>query len=397
MIDGTILKFNIILFLRALMLLSPVLLFFYQENGLTKSDLFLFQGVFYAASILFDFPVGYFANIFSRKHIILFAFFLFFIVSALWILFKGYYIVLAGEIIFALTKTIIDNVPSAYLYDYLKIRQKNMVTHWGYSNFYISAGTAVGAVVGAYLYKMYGSAFVLKTECVLIAVGIYLISTLPNITSEHKREETIKNKIKAYMETTVKIYKKEALRYYIIYSGIFASCSALFALFFQPLMKDAAFPVVMFGVVSFLNHFIRSCAGFITGKWLSNVRIKRFIIPLFILYLCAFGAIFVIFENKNIVLDFCLIATICLIIGVQLSFLILHISRLHRFVPFEQRGTLMAVNNCTARLISAAVLMLSGFFTRYLDLKEFFTIVFPVFIIFGSYFMIKTYRVKEDA
>ena len=326
---------------------------------------------------------------------ILFSFFVFLFVSVLWLGFNGYYIILAGEILFALTKTIIDNVPSAYLYDYLQTRQKNMTKYWGYSNFYISAGTAVGAVIGACLFKSRGSAFILKVECVLIVAAIFLIMSLPNIVSGSKGEMTIKEKLSSYIKTIADIYREDAIRYYIIYSGIFASCSALFALFFQPLMKDAAFPIVMFGVVSFLNHFIRSCAGFITGKWLSKVKIKKFVVPLFVLYLCAFGAIFIILENKNIYLNFFLIFMICLIIGVQLSFLVLHVSRLHTFVPFEQRGSLMTVNNCIARLISATVLISSGFLTRHLELKEFFMLSLPVFIVFSGYFMIKTYKIDE--
>ena len=34
------------------------------------------------------------------------------VMSLLWLFFKGYYIIITGEILYALTKTILDNVPS---------------------------------------------------------------------------------------------------------------------------------------------------------------------------------------------------------------------------------------------------------------------------------------------
>ena len=61
-IDTNIWKFNLALFLRAIILLSPVLLLFYQENGLTVKDLFFFQGIFYLTSILSELPVGYISD-----------------------------------------------------------------------------------------------------------------------------------------------------------------------------------------------------------------------------------------------------------------------------------------------------------------------------------------------
>ena len=394
-LDAEICKFNITLFLRAVMLLSPVLLLFYQENGLTVRELFFFQGIFYLVSIIFDIPIGYFSNTKPRKYILMFALTIFFGISLLWLFFKGYYVILAGEILFAVTKTIIDNVPSAYLYDYLTLKNKKMQKYWGYSNFYISFGTALGSLAGAYLYSLYGSKFILIAECVLIATSLILVASLPNIKPPKKEAETLGNKIKNYIEVTKNIYKNKSIRYYIFYSGLLASYSAMFALGFQPLMKNALFPVVMFGVIAFINHFVRSCSGIITGKWLSNLNIRKLIIPLFILYLCAFGCIFAILNIKNIIINFVLLLIICLIIGVQLVFLILHVSRLHKFVPLEQRGSLMSVNNCVARLISATVLISSRFFMGKVGLSSFFVVTLCVFLIFGSYTMVKSYQIKE--
>ena len=89
-------KLNIALFLRAMLLLSPVMLLFYQENGLTVSELFFFQGIFYLFSVLLEIPVGYLSDSISKKNVLFLSLFVFFLINLLWLFFNGYYIILAG-------------------------------------------------------------------------------------------------------------------------------------------------------------------------------------------------------------------------------------------------------------------------------------------------------------
>lgn len=378
-----------------MMLLSPVILLFYNENGLSVGDLFFIQGIFYLLSILFDIPIGYFSNTQPRKKLLIIAFLIFLLITMLWLFFKGYYIILIGEILFAITKTIIDNVPSGYLYDYLLLKNRTMTKYWGYSNFYISLGTALGSLAGAYLYSIYGSKFILIIQFIIIVICLLLVSTLPNIKPPKDVNKNFIQKINDYKEVTKNIYNNPSIKYYIYYSGLLASYSALFALGFQPLMKNALFPVAMFGIIAFINHFVRSCAGAITGKFLRNLNIRNLVIPLFALYIVAFLCIFGILYIKNVLIDFGLLFIICMIIGLQLVFLILHVSRIHKFVSIEQRGSLMTVNNCVARLISAVILISSRLFMDKVNLSVFFYCMFCIFIIFGSYIVHKTYKIKE--
>lgn len=104
--DFNIYKFNLALFLRSILLLTPIYMFFYQENGLTVKDLFLFQGIFYLASIIFEIPVGYLSDNIERKNLLLMSFMIFIGFYSLWFFFQGYYVILAGEILFAISKVI---------------------------------------------------------------------------------------------------------------------------------------------------------------------------------------------------------------------------------------------------------------------------------------------------
>lgn len=63
--------YNVAAFLRSQLFLLPVLLFFYQENGLTVGDFYLIQGLIVFFAFLFEIPAGYLGDIFPRKYILI--------------------------------------------------------------------------------------------------------------------------------------------------------------------------------------------------------------------------------------------------------------------------------------------------------------------------------------
>ena len=108
-----------------------------------------------------------------------------------------------------------------------------------------------------------------------------------------------------------------------------------------------------------------------------------------------FGFVFIILQSKNVFLILFLILLICLIIGIQLLFTILHVSRLHKFVSTENRGNIMAVNNLISRFLAAFMLISSNLFITQLGLAKFFCIMFMLFVIFGLFVMYNTYKIEE--
>lgn len=112
--------YNIAAFLRSQLFLLPVLLFFYQENGLTVGDFYLIQGLIVFFAFLFEIPAGYLGDIFPRKYILITAYALFLGRLFLWIFFRGFEIILIGEFLYACSKACFDSVSSSFIYDILK-------------------------------------------------------------------------------------------------------------------------------------------------------------------------------------------------------------------------------------------------------------------------------------
>lgn len=395
--DIHIWEYNLALFLRAAILLSPVMLLFYQENGLSVQDLFFFQGIFYLTSIIMEFPAGYLSDLISRKQVMLISFVIFLGINFMWLFGHGYFVILLGEILFGVSKVLMDNAVSGYLYDYLITKNNNagMAKYYGYLNFYLAMGTACAALFGTWLYVKFGSPVVLKTEILIMFISIALICSMPTIKNSKDKSNTLREKILEFKQTTVNIYQKDEIKYFIFYSGLLTAVSILFALSFQPLMQNAMVPVALFGLAAFFNHGIRALSGAIVGNRQGNFNIHKMIIPLYALYIAAFGLIFEILFCKNTAVVISLIFAICLVIGAQLIFTILHISRLHKFVTTNERGSLIAVNNFVSRSLAALALVCSKFFLYKTGMVSFYIFAFVIFVISGGYIVSKILKNGE--
>lgn len=391
--DFNILRYNIAFFLRAMMLLYPILLLFYQQNGLSVQELFFFQGISYLVSIIAEVPVGFFSNNYSRKNLLIISFFMYLTVTLLWLFYTGYFIVLIGEILFGLSKIIMDNAMSGYLYDYLEKqnKQEKMVKYYGYLSCFLALGTAFAAILGVLIYSNYGTKAILTTEVIIIGVIIALIASMPGINKVKK--ECLLQNIRDYFRDLDLIINDEKLIYYILFSGILTSCSILFALSFQPMLQKSLLPIFMFGVVAFVNHFIRALSGCV-AKFFKNVNLNNYLRILLLLYSLSFFLIICSFCLKNSIFTVLVIIMVCFIIGFQLIFTILHVSRLHKFVQIGNRGALMSVNNLFSRIITAGVLVSSKLFFDKYNFEKYYIILFILFFITYTYLILRLNKVK---
>ena len=345
-----------------------------------------------------EIPIGYISDTINRKNVLIISFSVYLFVVLLWLSFKGYWIILIGEILYAISKVMRDNASSGYLYDYLKStnRHQTMTKQYGYLNFFLSIGTTVAALIGTYLYVHYGSHFILIVEAIIISLSIVLLNSLPKCFHNNKKHiDNIKERINFFTNTAKNIYKNKAIMNYIYYSGLLTSFSVLFALSFQPLMQNAMFPIALFGIAAFLNHGTRAGVSVLTGKISKLFNIRKMIIPLFALYVFAFICIFVLLKITNIPLVIILIGIICLIIGCQLLFTIRHVSRLHEFVTSANRGNLMSINNFFSRTMTFIILLASKLLIDKMGFENFYSGAFIIFIIFGFITMLKAYKIKE--
>ncbi len=379
--------FNWASFLQTQIFMLPVLSLFYLENGLTIGDYFLFQGIFSIAALVFEIPAGYLGDIFPRKNILILSYSLFVVRLLLWLFFGGYWILLAGEILYAASKACYSGVADGYIYDYLKSKGKtrDMLKRYGRLNFFMSVGTAIASVSGAALYEAFnknglpGFMILISIELVFNTASVLMLFLLPKVPPAHREIVGFKEKYLDLYNITKTAFKNPQISWYVIYSGILAASTMLFVWGFQPLMKSAGVAVAFFGVIYGVNHGFRALSSGLLHKFLALVSLRTLGKINYVLYLLAFSSAMLILQFPSPWLCMVLLVFICAVIGCQLSFTLGSISRLHTIVTSDVRSTVASINTMMSRMLSGIMLILFKFLLDKVTLQESYFIYLCLF------------------
>ena len=394
--------FNISVFLQTQIFMLPFLLLFYQKYGLTVGDFFLFQGVFSISALLFEIPTGYLGDIFPKRNVLILSCSFMIARLLLWLFFAqyGYWVLLLGEILFAAHRASFAGNSDSYIYEYLKHFNvpNEMVARYGKMNFWASFGTAFSSFIAAYIYKFaseyssakynanYGFTTLIILELILTLIALFLLFNLPKLPSEQNREhigEKIKKSYKNLFNCITYIMKNENIRHHILYSGLLAAITAVFVWSFQPTMKLLLFPIALYGLVYFFNPAFRAMAGLWANKIKQLIPLSKLALLLGILFVICFILTFIILNVPSVPVYISLLyfVFVSLAVGLQLAFLMIHISRLHNFIPSEMRATLSSANTAVSRIYSGVFFILMKILLDGFPIQKSILICFIIFLI----------------
>ena len=403
---------NIASFLQAQLFLLPVLLLFYQHNGLTVADFFLFQGIFSIASILFELPSGYLGDLFPKKKVLITSYSFFVARCLLWIFFSkyGYWILLIGEILFAAQKAFYSGVADAYIYEYLKSQgqEKSMNKRYGKLYAYISAGTALSSLFAAWLYHKisewsmgqygydYGFVVLLCLELILNVSAIVLLMQLPDTFATQKREcKSLKEIYMNFFHVIKWSLSKYELRYHILLASFLWSGTTLFVWAFQPMMQSLLIPIALYGFIYFMNHLCRTFFSATTGNIMKHVSLFHVGMISYIWYCFGFiGSIFILkMQPLPLWFNLCYFLFICIGTGLQLVYGNAQISRLHSICPKEIRATVSSFNSMVGRLFCGGLLILMKFLINDFSFTVSLGICFGIFLL-GIFPIINVFKIS---
>ncbi len=381
-------RLDIACFLRSQLYLAPILLLFYQQNGLSIADFVLFQGIFQLTGITFEIPCGYIADVISKKKVLILAFFCFFMRAILWLSFSGLYIVLLGELFNALSRAFLSGVYDSYIYDYLKNKNqtKRMLKECGKTNFAMSSGAMFAAAFSAVLYDNFGTVILLSLELILTLISILLLTTLPNPPSARPYAQTLKEKFIEIKDTTIATIKNQNINIYILYSALLFSTTSLFCWCFQPLLTLSAAPVLMFSAIYVINHALRAGFSYYVNKLQKFFGFNRLLVITTFLCLYSFACMILGFYFKMPNIAFICLIFVCIGIGFQLAFAIANIGHIHQYANEETRATISSVNNMLQQTLSGISLI--GFKFVIEPGEGLYGLDFPAaFLLFGLFYM----------
>lgn len=361
---------------------------FYLQNGLTFSDFLLYQSIFYLTGLLAEVPAGYIGDIFPRKNVLIFSYFLFLVRIILWITIPNPLTILLGEILYALSKAFYRGVSDGYVYDYLKEHKIDslMLNKYGKLNFFMSTGSAISCLIGAWAYKYLGFSVLLSMELFCNSLAIFLLFFLPKIPQSVNKISFLEH-IKRISHFVKKAVLSPDISSYMIFGGILTGITSVFVWNFQPLMKSFSIPAVMFGVVYFINHSLRASGSLIAEKFIKQFSLIKTAFLSWGLYIICFALLIGVLKTDNVKICIFVLLFICIAIGIQMIFNVGNVSRIHKMVISKKRATVSSVNSMFAGLFSGTFLMFFKFLAEH-NSKSFAVYIFMVMFLL-SFFILK--------
>jgi MFS family permease len=347
---------NITSFLKSQSYILPVILLFYNQNGLSVADYLYFQSILCFAELIFGLPSGRLADRWQKKYVMLLSCFMLFTRYALWLFCKGYYIVLAGEICYALYKCLFQCSAEGYIYQYLCDHKKERINlkKYGYFNYYASIGTAISALLGAVIFKYTGIRVILCIQMLIVAASIFLLAKIePVKVQPTTNRQSIRNII-----ALCKQLKNTDLKFYILITSFFSALTILFVNSFQPLMQFGNVPIVLLGTVYFFNNITRAGTSLKADKIIKFIGLRKMAKLVNLLFAIMFIAMYVVLKNNLSTYILPLLLAVCLTIAMQLCLHIGIVSYLQENSTISTRSTISSVCNTSIRLITTIVLFI---------------------------------------
>tara|TARA_Y100000310_G_C20589886_1_gene767425 strand:+ start:158 stop:1339 length:1182 start_codon:yes stop_codon:yes gene_type:complete len=247
-LNSNIWKISLIKIIRNAMFIMPIIVLFFQDNGLSMKEIFILQAVFALALLFLEIPSGYFADVIGRKQSIILATFLWFTGTVLYALSYGFWGFLIAEILLAFGSGFSSGADSSLLYDSLiKLKKRdNFQKIWGRIKGYSSFAEATASVIGGFLAAIsLRSPFYLYSSIVFFAIPLAFMLYEPP-----RKKLSRKNPMKKILEITkFALHGNLKIKWLILYAGIISSATLTAFWFYQPYLKFVGIPIALFGIV----------------------------------------------------------------------------------------------------------------------------------------------------
>ena len=304
------LKHNIIkmYFLKGVtwfMVAMPIIVLFFQEHGLSLTQVMLLQSIYSLSVALFEIPSGYIADIFGRKNSIVFSTMLSFIGYLVFSFYGGFCAFAIAQTLVGIGGSLISGSDSALIYDtllesgkentYTKIEGKN----YAVGNF----SEAIAGILGGLLAvsSIYLPVYV-QTGILFFSIPIAFTLVEPSIHKENKLDKSLK----AILEVVkFAIVDNRKLRWLIIYSSAMGVATLSMAWLAQPFFNQVNIPLAYFGFLWAGLNFSAGITSINAHKFSTTKDNKKTLINIALLMtslfvflglnITIFGIIFIVF------------------------------------------------------------------------------------------------------
>ena len=384
-LKANIVKLYLIKTSKWFMLFMPIIVLFYQDNGLKMQDIFVLQAIYSIVIVILEIPSGYLADVLGRKTTLIIGTILGFCGFVIYSLSYYFWGFLSAEVTMGVGTSLVSGADSAMLYDTLKAgnQKEKYLKFEGKMVSIGNAAEAVAGILGGLLAEIsLRTPFYAQTVVAFIGIPAALMLIEPI------REEKIKKMHFKDILLIVRysLHENPHLKWNIVYSSVIGASTLTMAWFVQPYFKYVDLELSLFGVFWTLLNLSVAITSFVAYKVeyrLGQVKMVIFITLLLPLF-------YFILSQIDIIWGIAVLFLFYLMRGLATPVLKDYINRL---TESSTRATVLSVRNFMIRLFFAGIGPFLGWYTDHFSLSQALalaSIAFFVLAVVAGLFFLKT-------
>lgn len=358
----TIQKYYLFQFLANMGFFAPVVVLFWQQNGLSMTQIMLLQSFYGLAVSVLELPTGAFADFFGKKKSLLIGAF-FWAGGCFWYSISHTFWQFAiGEFLIGLGSAFFSGADRAYLHQILAEEKEAEIFKKveGKARGIIQIAQGVGSILGGFFASIsLGFTFVATGVTNLISFGV--ITSFPRTK---KQEEHSIGYVQIIKESILLIYQHKELLWLTLFFSTFYALVWPMQFYAQVYMKIIHLPVYQFGIAYFAVNLI--AAFFLSYTHTVEKWAKRYVYHLFAFAIITSFIILAFFQTIF------LIPIWSLFVIANFMNQTIITSRVLALVPHHKASTVLSFQSLMRRLIYSIIIPFLGYISDAFSFKQTF-------------------------
>jgi len=231
----------------------PIIVLFFQDLGLSYSQIFWIFTVGSIFSFVIEIPTGIFADLYGKRKSIIISKFFIFLAFILFGFSFNFLTLLLANLIYELGKSFRSGTETAYVYNYLAANKNNPSYIYVKTNqkFYARISESIGTALGGYIAYKFGFNIVFFAAAIPAFINFLQTLSWEKLAECDKKRPkfTIKNDLYFAKDAVKEVLLKSELRTIVFNITIFTASFIALEKFVQPYMKSVDIPLQYFGLI----------------------------------------------------------------------------------------------------------------------------------------------------